>query len=180
MSKSYSKIRHIQESNQRLENNYLSEQNANLAGLGARVNTTLTNVGNTLKGKGELNRNPKVEAAFARVTAKEKQLRDTLRDFKFDFERLYSDRKVDLEAKVKKMKEKGRKNAPEVENRLTLLDNLFKNLSTKITEIETLINNSIYAQKGILTPNPDETEEVAPTQNATTETPPSEPTATNQ
>ena len=44
MGKSYSKIRHIQESNQRLENNFLNEQNAALAGLKARVGTGVKNI----------------------------------------------------------------------------------------------------------------------------------------
>jgi hypothetical protein len=44
MNKSYSKIRHIQESNRRLEETLLNEQNANLAGLKARVGTGIKNI----------------------------------------------------------------------------------------------------------------------------------------
>lgn len=70
MKKSYSKIRHIQESNQRLENNFLNEQNANFAGLKARVGASL---GNIFTGADQ-DRSPAIEAAFARIKAKSDQL----------------------------------------------------------------------------------------------------------
>ena len=165
MSKSYSKIRHMQESNQRLENNYLNEQNANLAGLKARVGTGLKNIFT----KSENDMSPRIEAAFARVTAKGNQLRNDLAEFKADYQRLYSDRKVYLDNAVAKLKAKGKANAGKVEQRLVSLDQNFNNIQAKIAELDKAIYDAFYTQKGLLLPNPDETSEGGATEGGATE-----------
>ena len=152
MSRSYSKIRHMQESNQRLENNYLNEQNAALAGLRARVGTGVKNIFT----KSENDMSPRIEAAFARVNAKGNQLRKELADFKAEYQKLYSDRKVYLDNAVAKLKAKGKANAGKVEQRLTLLDQNFNNIQAKIAELDKVIYDAFYTSKALLLPNPDE------------------------
>ena len=153
MSKSYSKIRHMQESNQRLENNFLNEQNAALAGLKARVGTGVKNIFT----KSENDMSPRIEAAFARVNAKGNQLRKELAEFKGEYQKLYSDRKVYLDNAVAKLKAKGKANAGKVEQRLTLLDQNYTNIQTKIAELDKVIYDAFYTSKALLLPSPDET-----------------------
>jgi len=152
MNRSYSKIRHIQESNQRLENDFLGEQNANLAGLKARVGTGLKNIFR----KSENDMSPKIEAAFARVTAKGNQLRRELADFKEEYQKLYTDRKVDLENAVKKLQIKNKPNLGKVQQRLALLDQNFTNIQLQIANLDKAIYDAMTARKAILLPNPDE------------------------
>lgn len=155
MGKSYSKIRHMQESNQRLENNFLNEQNASLAGLKARVGTGVKNIFT----KSENDMSPRIEAAFARVNAKGNQLRKELADFKGEYQKLYSDRKVYLDNAVAKLKAKGKANAGKVEQRLTLLDQNYNNIQAKIAELDKAIYDAFYTSKALLLPSPDESSE---------------------
>jgi hypothetical protein len=142
----------MQESNQRLENNFLNEQNANLAGLKARVGTGIKNIFT----KSENDMSPRIEAAFARVTAKGNQLRNDLAEFRADYQKLYTDRKVYLDNAVAKLKAKGKANAGKVEQRLASLDQNFNNIQAKIAELDKVIYDAFYTQKGLLLPNPDE------------------------
>ena len=155
MGKSYSKISHIQESNQRLENNFLNEQNAALAGLKARVGTGVKNIFT----KSENDMSPRIEAAFARVNAKGNQLRKELAEFKSEYQKLYTDRKVYLDNAVKKLQAKGKPNAGKVQQRLTSLDQNFNNIQAKIAELDKAIYDAFYTQKTLLVPNPDESTE---------------------
>jgi hypothetical protein len=142
----------MQESNQRLENNFLNEQNANFAGLKARVGTGVKNIFT----KSENDASPRIEAAFARVTAKGNQLRKELAEFKSEYQKLYTDRKVFLDNAVKKLQAKGKPNAGKVQQRLTLLDQNFNNIQAKIAELDKVIYDAFYTQKALLVPNPDE------------------------
>jgi len=168
MNKSFSKIRHIQEINQRIENDYLNEQNANIAGLKARDGTA---VGNVFR-KSENDLSPRIEAAFARVNAEGNQLRRELATFKGEFKNLYTDRKVYLNNAVTKLKNKGKANASNVENRLNLLDQNFNNIQAKIDELDKALYEAFNAQKGLYMVNQDEKDEETPTPP-----PPSTPTS---
>jgi hypothetical protein len=152
MKKSYSKIRHIQETNERLEKEFLNEQKANLAGLGARVGTA---VGNVFR-KSENDKSPEIEAAFARVTSKSNQLRKQLEEFKNDYQKLYTDRKVQLDNAIKKLQAKGKPNLEKVQQRLALLDQNFNNIQAKIADLDKTLYDAFYAKKESLLPNPDE------------------------
>ena len=155
MNRSYSKIRHIQESNRRLEETLLNEQNANLAGLKARVGTGIKNIFR----KGENDQSPAIEAAFARVNAKGNQLRKELAEFKEEFQKLYTDRKVYLDSAITKLKAKGKPNVGQVEERLTSLDQNFNNIQTKMAELDKVIYDAFYTQKELLIPSEDEKSE---------------------
>ena len=90
-----------------MENNFLNEQNAALAGLKARVGTGVKNIFT----KSENDMSPRIEAAFARVNAKGNQLRKELAEFKSEYQKLYTDRKVYLDNAVKKLQAKGKPTA---------------------------------------------------------------------
>jgi chromosome segregation ATPase len=98
MNKSYSKIRHIQESNRRLEETLLNEQNANLAGLKARVGASL---GNVFTGA-DKDRSPAIEAAFARIKAKSDQLYYSLTDYSTDLQKTFTDREREMYNSIQK------------------------------------------------------------------------------
>jgi hypothetical protein len=155
----------MQESNQRLENNFLNEQNANFAGLKARVGTGVKNIFT----KSENDASPRIEAAFARVTAKGNQLRKELAEFKSEYQKLYTDRKVFLDNAVKKLQAKGKPNAGKVQQRLTLLDQNFNNIQAKIAELDKVIYDAFYTQKALLVPNPDESTEGGATEGGAAE-----------
>lgn len=165
MKKSYSKLRHIQETNERLEKNYLNEQNANLAGLKARVGTGIKNIFR----KSENDMSPRIEAAFARVAAKGNQLRKELAEYKEEYQKLYTDRKVDLENAVKKLQAKKKPNVEKVQQRLALLDQNFTNIQLQIANLDKAIYDAMTARKAILLPNPDENTEEGGTEEGGTE-----------
>jgi hypothetical protein len=86
MAKSYSKIRHIQEINQKLEEQYLNEGKflntvrAGAAGAVANVGTRLDNLGNAVRSKGQKKvlKNPKLEAVVKKIKVREDYLRKQL------------------------------------------------------------------------------------------------------
>jgi hypothetical protein len=92
MNRSYSKIRHIQESNRRLEETLLNEQNPALAGFGAKVKTGFNN----LFAKKSEKLSPKVAAAQARVEAKTKIVQKEIREFIQELKTLYGDKRSEL------------------------------------------------------------------------------------
>ncbi len=152
MRRSISKLRHIQETNQKIENNFLNEQNVGLAGAKAAVGTSIKNIFT----KSENDKSPQIEAAYARVTAKGNQLRNELNEFKEDFQKLYTDRKVYLDNAIKKLQTKGKENLPKVQERLKMLDQNFNNIQTKIDDLNKTIYDAFYSQKELLIPNQDE------------------------
>ena len=119
MSKSYSKIRHMQESNQRLENNFLNEQNANLAGLKARVGASL---GNIFTGADQ-DRSPAIEAAFARIKAKSDQLYNSLTDL----QKTFTDREREMYNSIQKT-------SGNAEQQQNIVNNLQKQVDSETDE----------------------------------------------
>lgn len=123
MSKSYSKIRHMQESNQRLENNFLNEQNANIAGLKARVGASL---GNIFRGADE-DRSPAIEAAFARIKAKSDQLYNSLTDYSTDLQKTFTDREREMYNSIQKT-------SGNTEQQQNIVNNLQKQVDSETDE----------------------------------------------
>jgi len=141
MNRSFSKIRHIQEINQRLENKFLHEQNPALAGLAARVGSV---IGNLFRKK-ENETSPALQAAQARVEAKTVQLRNSLREFHDEFENLYRDRVKEINDSIKKLEAENAPNLEKVKEQSKTLDTEYENLLSKITafetEIQTILGN---------------------------------------
>jgi chromosome segregation ATPase len=94
MKKSYSKIRHIQEANERIEENYLQEQGvfntvrAGVAGAAQNIGTRAQNLGNALKSKGQkkIPKNPKLEAVVKKLKIREDYLNKQLNFLKQELE----------------------------------------------------------------------------------------------
>jgi ElaB/YqjD/DUF883 family membrane-anchored ribosome-binding protein len=135
MNRSFSKIRHIQEINQRLENKFLHEQNPALAGLAARVGSV---IGNLFRKK-ENETSPALQAAQARVEAKTEQLRNSLREFHDEFEKLYRDRAKEISDSIKKLEAEKAPNLEKVKEQSTTLNSEYESLLSKITDFETEI-----------------------------------------
>jgi ElaB/YqjD/DUF883 family membrane-anchored ribosome-binding protein len=135
MNRSYSKIRHIQESNRRLEETLLNEQNPALAGLAARVGSV---IGNLFRKK-ENETSPALQAAQARVEAKTEQLRNSLREFHDEFEKLYRDRAKEISDSIKKLEAEKAPNLEKVKEQSTTLNTEYESLLSKITDFETEI-----------------------------------------
>jgi ElaB/YqjD/DUF883 family membrane-anchored ribosome-binding protein len=135
MNRSYSKIRHIQESNRRLEETLLNEQNPALAGLAARVGSV---IGNLFRKK-ENETSPALQAAQARVEAKTEQLRNSLREFHDEFEKLYRDRAKEISDSIKKLEAEKAPNLEKVKEQSTTLNTEYESLLSKITDSETEI-----------------------------------------
>ena len=94
MRKSYSKIRHIQEANERIEENYLQEQGifnsvkAGVAGAAKNVATRAQNLGSAISSKGQkkIPKNPKLEAVVKKVKVREDYLNKQLNFLKQELE----------------------------------------------------------------------------------------------
>ena len=131
MNRSYSKIRHIQESNQRLEQNYLKENKLinedalsdDPTQTGAtqtgeiRSSAALQGFFNIFRGASK-DVSPKMAAAQAKIRNKATQLINTLNEFSQEIENAYRDRESDmstinnnLQAKIDKEQNEKRKNA---------------------------------------------------------------------
>jgi predicted nucleic acid-binding Zn-ribbon protein len=80
MKKSYSKIRHIQETNERLEKEFLEEQKllnklrAGIEGAGANIQARAGN----MFGKEKIRKNPKLQGLLAKIKTRQEYLRKQL------------------------------------------------------------------------------------------------------
>jgi hypothetical protein len=132
MNRSYSKIRHIQESNQRLEQNYFKQNNLinedDLAGNPTntveptqtgeiRSSAALQGFFNIFRGASK-DVSPKMAAAQGKIRNKATQLINTLNDFSQEIENAYRDRESDmstinqnLQAKIDKEQNADKKKA---------------------------------------------------------------------
>lgn len=122
MGKSVSKIRHIQEANEKLEEKFLTENKivitermgnpfnniwARAASFGSRFATFGRNFG-ALFGGGTAE-NPKLNAAIQRVKTRSNGLYNALSDYEKDLAGLFSDEvRAEIEAKIQKKTEKDR------------------------------------------------------------------------
>ena len=133
MNRSYSKIRHIQESNRRLEETLLNEQNPALAGLAARIGSV---IGNLFRKK-DKETSPALQAAQARVEAKTEQLRNSLKEFHEEFEKLYRDRVNEITEAIKNLEAEKSPNLEKVKEQSIALDNEYNTTLSKLTTFET-------------------------------------------
>ena len=140
MNRSYSKIRHIQEANLKLEQNLLNEQNPKLAGLGASISTGFNNI----FAKKSERLSPKIAAAQARVEAKTKSVQKEIREFLQDLNALYGDRRNELNDVIKNRAGKG--NIEAITKQLNDTTNQYNTLKTKletlVTDLDVLLGNT--------------------------------------
>lgn len=81
MKKSYSKIRHINESNQKLESEFLDEQkllNTVRAGVEGAAKNVGTRVANAVSGKSKIRKSPKLEGLTQKVKVRSEYLNKQL------------------------------------------------------------------------------------------------------
>lgn len=139
--RSVSKIRKIQQLNEQLEKRYLNEQNPMLAGLKAKLGSY---IGNLFRKK-ENETSPALQAAQARVEAKTKQLRNSLREFQDEFETLYRDRVSEINDSIKKLETEKSPNLEKVKEQSENLDKEYELILSKIKtfegEIQTILGN---------------------------------------
>lgn len=139
--RSVSKIRKMQQLNEQLEKRYLNEQNPILAGLKAKLGSY---IGNLFRKK-ENETSPALQAAQARVEAKTKQLRNSLREFQDEFETLYRDRVSEINDSIKKLEAEKSPNLEKVKEQSENLDEEYESILSKIKtfegEIQTILGN---------------------------------------
>jgi len=139
--RSVSKIRKMQQLNEQLEKRYLNEQNPALAGLRAKLGSI---IGNLFRKK-ENETSPALQAAQARVEAKTKQLRNSLREFQVEFETLYRDRVSEINDSIKKLEDEKSPNLEKVKEQSENLDEEYESILSKIKtfegEIQTILGN---------------------------------------
>lgn len=139
--RSVSKIRRMQQLNEQLEKRYLNEQNPALAGLKAKLGSI---IGNLFRKK-ENETSPALQAAQARVEAKTKQLRNSLREFQDEFENLYRDRVSEINDSIKKLETEKSPNLEKVKEQSENLDKEYELILSKIKtfegEIQTILGN---------------------------------------
>jgi hypothetical protein len=143
MRKSYSKIRHIQEANLKLEQNLLNEQNPALAGFGAKVKTGFNN----LFAKKSEKLSPKVAAAQARVEAKTKIVQKEIREFIQELKTLYGDKRSELTDII--TKREGKANIEVIKQQLADADTQYNALYDKLVQLDkdldVLLGNTVTA-----------------------------------
>lgn len=118
MGKSISKIRHIQEMNEKIEKQFLQENKkplnenifnrifANIRGLGSRFVTFGQNLGSLASGGTA--QNPKLNAAKARLKQRSANLVKEITDFQTDINILFSSEDFSkVQGRVEKLKQKG-------------------------------------------------------------------------
>lgn len=139
--RSVNKIRRMQQLNEQLEQRYLNEQNPALAGLRAKLGSI---IGNLFRKK-ENETSPALQAAQARVEAKTKQLRNSLREFQDEFENLYRDRVSEINDSIKKLEAEQSPNLEKVKEQSENLDEEYESILSKIKtfegEIQTILGN---------------------------------------
>ena len=139
--RSVSKIRRMQQLNEQLEKRYLNEQNPSLAGFRAKLGSI---IGNLFRKK-ENETSPALQAAQARVEAKTKQLRNSLREFQDEFENLYRDRVSEINDSIKKLEAEKSPNLEKVKEQSENLDEEYESILSKIKtfegEIQTILGN---------------------------------------
>ena len=139
--RSVSKIRRMQQLNEQLEKRYLNEQNPSLAGFRAKLGSI---IGNLFRKK-ENETSPALQAAQARVEAKTKQLRNSIREFQDEFEKLYRDRVSEINDSIKKLEAEKSPNLEKVKEQSENLDEEYESILSKIKtfegEIQTILGN---------------------------------------
>ena len=139
--RSVNKIRRMQQLNEQLEQRYLNEQNPSLAGFRAKLGSI---IGNLFRKK-ENETSPALQAAQARVEAKTKQLRNSLREFQDEFENLYRDRVSEINDSIKKLEAEKSPNLEKVKEQSENLDEEYESILSKIKtfegEIQTILGN---------------------------------------
>jgi DNA repair exonuclease SbcCD ATPase subunit len=139
--RSVSKIRRMQQLNEQLEQRYLNEQNPSLAGFRAKLGSI---IGNLFRKK-ENETSPALQAAQARVEAKTKQLRNSIREFQDEFEKLYRDRVSEINDSIKKLEAEKSPNLEKVKEQSENLDEEYESILSKIKtfegEIQTILGN---------------------------------------
>ena len=139
--RSVSKIRRMQQLNEQLEQRYLNEQNPSLAGFRAKLGSI---IGNLFRKK-ENETSPALQAAQARVEAKTKQLRNSIREFQDEFEKLYRDRVSEINDSIKKSEAEKSPNLEKVKEQSENLDEEYESILSKIKtfegEIQTILGN---------------------------------------
>jgi hypothetical protein len=139
--RSVNKIRRMQQLNEQLEQRYLNEQNPSLAGFRAKLGSI---IGNLFRKK-ENETSPALQAAQARVEAKTKQLRNSIREFQDEFEKLYRDRVSEINDSIKKLEAEKSPNLEKVKEQSENLDEEYESILSKIKtfegEIQTILGN---------------------------------------
>ena len=139
--RSVNKIRRMQQLNEQLEKRYLNEQNPSLAGFRAKLGSI---IGNLFRKK-ENETSPALQAAQARVEAKTKQLRNSIREFQDEFEKLYRDRVSEINDSIKKLEAEKSPNLEKVKEQSENLDEEYESILSKIKtfegEIQTILGN---------------------------------------
>ena len=139
--RSVNKIRRMQQLNEQLEQRYLNEQNPSLAGFRAKLGSI---IGNLFRKK-ENETSPALQAAQARVEAKTKQLRNSIREFQDEFEKLYRDRVSEINDSIKKLEAEKSPNLEKVKEQSENLDKEYELILSKIKtfegEIQTILGN---------------------------------------
>ena len=139
--RSVSKIRRMQQLNEQLEQRYLNEQNPSLAGFRAKLGSI---IGNLFRKK-ENETSPALQAAQARVEAKTKQLRNSIREFQDEFEKLYRDRVSEINDSINKLEAEKSPNLEKVKEQSENLDEEYESILSKIKtfegEIQTILGN---------------------------------------
>ena len=139
--RSVNKIRRMQQLNEQLEQRYLNEQNPSLAGFRAKLGSIIGN----LFQKKENETSPALQAAQARVEAKTKQLRNSIREFQDEFEKLYRDRVSEINDSIKKLEAEKSPNLEKVKEQSENLDEEYESILSKIKtfegEIQTILGN---------------------------------------
>ena len=126
--RSVSKIRRMQQLNEQLEQRYLNEQNPSLAGFRAKLGSI---IGNLFRKK-ENETSPALQAAQARVEAKTKQLRNSIREFQDEFEKLYRDRVSEINDSIKKLEAEKSPNLEKVKEQSENLDEEYESILSKL------------------------------------------------
>ena len=131
----------MQQLNEQLEQRYLNEQNPSLAGFRAKLGSI---IGNLFRKK-ENETSPALQAAQARVEAKTKQLRNSIREFQDEFEKLYRDRVSEINDSIKKLEAEKSPNLEKVKEQSENLDEEYESILSKIKtfegEIQTILGN---------------------------------------
>lgn len=139
--RSVNKIRRMQQLNEQLEQRYLNEQNPSLAGFRAKLGSI---IGNLFRKK-ENETSPALQAAQARVEAKTKQLRNSIREFQDEFEKLYRDRVSEINDSIKKLEAEKSPNLEKIKEQSENLDEEYESILSKIKtfegEIQTILGN---------------------------------------
>ena len=139
--RSVNKIRRTQQLNEQLEQRYLNEQNPSLAGFRAKLGSI---IGNLFRKK-ENETSPALQAAQARVEAKTKQLRNSIREFQDEFEKLYRDRVSEINDSIKKLEAEKSPNLEKIKEQSENLDEEYESILSKIKtfegEIQTILGN---------------------------------------